>query len=260
MNKILTIIDKEWAEIFKNRLILYTMFLMPLLFTALPLVMLGAMGGQSTGDVTDMPPQFLELCGELQGTECYQLFMSNQFLLLFMMLPLVIPATIAAYSIVGEKTTRCLEPLLATPISTVELLLGKGLAALIPGVAAGWGSFALFALGAWILVDNPALLARLLDGMWFIAIGVVGPLVALAGISVAIMVSSRVNDPRTAEQITMVLIIPLLGLFFAQIAGVVMVNAGLLWALAGVLVLVDVGLVWLGARAFQRETILTKWK
>ena len=28
-----------------------------------------------------------------------------------------------AYSIVGEKTTRSLEPLLATPISTAELLL-----------------------------------------------------------------------------------------------------------------------------------------
>jgi len=28
----------------------------------------------------------------------------------------------------------------------------------------------------------------------------------------------------------------------------------------GVLVLVDVGLIYLGARLFQRETILTKWK
>jgi hypothetical protein len=27
-----------------------------------------------------------------------------------------------------------------------------------------------------------------------------------------------------------------------------------------VLVLVDVGLIYLGARLFQRETILTKWK
>ena len=67
-----------------------------------------------------------------------QIYLINEFLLLFMMMPLIIPITIAAYSIVGEKTTRSLEPLLATPITTAELLIGKGLAAAIPAIAATW--------------------------------------------------------------------------------------------------------------------------
>jgi ABC-type Na+ efflux pump permease subunit len=45
MSHIRTIIDKEWSEVFKNRMVIFTIILMPLLFTALPLVMLGVMGG-----------------------------------------------------------------------------------------------------------------------------------------------------------------------------------------------------------------------
>ena len=63
------------------------------------------------------------------------------------MMPLMVPVTIAAYSIVGEKVTRSLEPLLATPISTTKLLLGKGLAAALPGIVTAWISYGLFLIG-----------------------------------------------------------------------------------------------------------------
>jgi ABC-2 type transport system permease protein len=261
MPKIWTIIDKEWAEVFKNRLVLFTVIFMPILFTALPLIIIAIGGSQvDIGDATDMPPSYQEMCGDLTGTACFTLMMVNQFLLLFMMMPLIIPVTIAAYSIVGEKTTHCLEPLLATPITTAELLIGKSLAALIPGVLATWLSFGVFASAAYILVQSPELLRRILDPMWIIAIGLVGPLLALAGINVTLMVSSRVSDPRTAEQVSMMLILPLLGVFFAQIAGVLMVNAQIMQLAAVIMVAVDAGLVSLGVRVFQRETILTKWK
>ncbi len=262
MPKIWTIVDKEWAEVFKNRLVLFTITLMPILFTALPLIMI-AIGGAQTdlgGDATDIPPQFLEMCGDLTGTACFTLMMVNQFLLLFMMLPLMIPITIAAYSIVGEKTTRCLEPLLATPITTAELLIGKSLAALIPGVLATWLSFGIFAVIAYMLVQSPELLRRILDPMWITAVVFVGPLLGLAGINVTLMVSSRVSDPRVAEQVSMMLILPLLAIFFAQIAGVLLVNAQVMQLAAVILLAIDAGLVSLGVRVFQRETILTKWK
>lgn len=261
MPKIWTIIDKEWAEVFKNRLVLFTVAFMPILFTALPLIMLAVGGSQADmGDATDLPAQYTEMCGDLTGTACFTLLMVNQFLLLFMMLPLVIPITIAAYSIVGEKTTRCLEPLLATPITTAELLIGKSLAALIPGVLGTWLSFGVFAVVAYIQVQSPELLRRILDPMWIIAVGLVGPLLALAGINVTLMVSSRVSDPRTAEQVSMMLVLPLLGIFFAQIIGVIVVNVQVMQLAAVVLLAIDAGLVYLGVRAFQRETILTKWK
>src|SRR3989338_7236404 len=105
IKRIQTIIDKEWAEVFKNRIVLFTIVLLPLLFTAMPLgILYGTRGEAAAGDVTDLPPQFLETCGPIQPAECFQVYLLNQFMLMFMMMPLIIPIAIAAYSIVGEKT------------------------------------------------------------------------------------------------------------------------------------------------------------
>jgi ABC-2 type transport system permease protein len=261
VSKIRVIIDKEWAEVFKNRLVLFTVIVLPLFFTAMPLVILYATSfNAGNSDVMDMPPQFARICGDLAGAACTQVFIVSQFMLLFMMLPLAIPVAISAYSIVGEKTTRCLEPLLATPITTIELIVGKGLAAAIPAIVATWGGFAIFAVGARSIVTNPAVYARILDPMWLIAVLVVGPLMAVAAVNVSIIVSSRVSDPRTAEQVSMVVIVPLLGMFFGQMAGLFLLDTQLILATAVVLALVDIGLVYLGVEMFQRETILTKWK
>ena len=261
MNKIQTIVDKEWAEIFKNRMVLFTVLLLPVLFTALPLVTLYATSAfPGNGETVDMPPQFTRICGNLTGSACAQVYIVSQFLILFMMLPLAIPVAISAYSIVGEKTTRCLEPLLATPITTIELIIGKGLAAAIPAILATWGGFAIFAVGAHFLVQDRAVYARILDPMWLIAVIVTGPLMAVAAVVVSIIVSSRVNDPRTAEQISMVVIVPLMGIFFGQVAGLFFLNTRIILAITAVLALADIGLVYLGVGLFQRETILTKWK
>jgi ABC-2 type transport system permease protein len=262
MKKIETIIRKEWAEIFKNRMVLFTVAFLPLLLTAIPLIILYSMRGPALSSATaEMPEQFTAFCpADLNGSECMQVYLVSQFMLMFMILPLAIPGTIAAYSIVGEKTTRSLEPLLATPITTLELLVGKSLSAAIPGTLATYAGFLFFAAGAWIMVPNKSLLSALLDARWLIAIFLVGPLMALLSVTVSVMVSSRVNDPRVAEQLSMVVILPVLGLFFGQISGLFLVNRQLIIAIGIALVLIDAIMVYLSARVFQREVILTRWK
>jgi ABC-2 type transport system permease protein len=263
MKKIWIVVRKEWAEVFRNRFVVFTVAFLPLILTAIPLVMLyftrssGDVGGIS---MADLPGNYTDLCGAMQDTECAQYFLVSQFMLLFMLMPLAIPVTIASYSIVGEKTTRTLEPLLATPITTLQLLAGKGLAATIPAIVATWSGFALFAVGTHFLAAGPAVIARLLDPLWLMAIFVVGPELAAAAVSVAVMISSRVNDPRVAEQLSMLLIIPLLGLLFGQIAGLVFISRNLILWLALVLLVVDSGLIAFAIQLFQRETILTRWK
>lgn len=264
MDKIKTIIRKEWAEVFKNRMVLFTVIFMPLILTSIPLIMLGVMG-DSMGEFEDiggsMPGQFNEACpAGLEGGECFQVYMVSNFMLLFMMLPLVIPATIASYSIVGEKATRSLEPLLATPITTTELLVAKGLAAAIPAVLATYGAFLVFIIGAVILVPNPSVIAALLDARWLIAVFVLGPLLALTAVSTSVMVSSRVNDPRVAEQVSMVVILPVMGFFFGQLAGLFLINRTLILIACAVMLVVDALLIRLAVRVFNREAILTRWK
>jgi ABC-2 type transport system permease protein len=177
-----------------------------------------------------------------------------------MMLPLIIPVNIAAQSIVGEKTLRSLEPLLATPITTAELLIGKNLAAAIPAVVATWIGFGLFAVGAWVVVQNPVAFNALLSPTWLLGIFAVGPLLAVLSVNFSLMVSSRVNDARVAEQIASLVILPIVALFVGQMAGIVLINRTLILALAAVVSLLDIGLVHLTVRLFQRETILTRWK
>lgn len=263
MDKIWVIMRKEWSEVFKNRFVLFTVAFLPLILTALPLIMLYAT--RSSGDVsgfstTDMPPRFSELCGEMSAGECTQYFLVSQFMLLFMLMPLAIPVTIASYSIVGEKTTRTLEPVLATPVTTFELLMGKGLAAALPAVLATWAGFLIFAVGTYLLSTSPLVVEKLLDPLWLIAVFIVGPLLSVAAVSVAVMISSRANDPRVAEQLSMLVILPLLGVFFGQITGLFFINETLILWMALALVVIDSGLVAFTIHLFQRETILTRWK
>jgi ABC-2 type transport system permease protein len=192
--------------------------------------------------------------------DCLQIYMVNQFLILFMIMPVAIPVAIAAYSIVGEKATRSLEPLLATPITTEELLAGKSLAAAIPAILATWACFAIFLLLSPLTGISAGVQHYLLGPTWILAVILLGPLMAIMAVNFAVIVSSRVNDPRAAEQISMVIIVPVLGVMFGQLGGLLVINVQLVLVSAVVLAALDFILVYFGARLFQRETILTKWR
>ena len=266
MNKINTIIRKEWAEVFKNRMVIFTIAFLPLLLTAIPLgIIFSTRDVASTAgeaSTSGLPADTTQaMCPEgLSGAECFQVFMISEFMMMFMIIPVAIPVTIAAYSIVGEKTTRSLEPLLATPITTTELLIGKCLAAVIPAVLATYSAFGIFALGSWLIIANKTLLSALLDARWLIAIFIVGPLLAIMAVTFSLMISSRVNDPRVAEQVSMVIIVPVLAGFFGQVAGLFVLNKLIISWVAVVMLALDLMLVYMATRVFKRESILTRWK
>ncbi|MBX3048243.1 MAG: ABC transporter permease subunit [Anaerolineales bacterium] len=266
MKKIWIIIRKEWDEVFRNRIVLYTTIGVPLLFSAIPIGILSGLQGAT--DMSSLESELgmgmgaemmAQLCGTLQGVDCGQYLLLQQFMILFLMMPAIIPVTIAAYSIVGEKNTRTLEPLLATPISTEELLAGKALAAVIPAVVGSFSSFFIFVAGANFLA-SPAVAAQLFSPLWLLGIFTVGPLLSLAGVSLAVMISSRVSEPRAAEQLTALLVLPITALFMGQLFGLLVVDQTfMLWVAAG-LVLVDAALLFFAVQLFQRENILTRWK
>lgn len=263
MNKIMTLVKKEWREVFRNRFVLFSVAFMPLIFTAIPMAILyGISFSGEVGDFSmdDIYGQLAGLCGDLNVVQCNQYLIITQFMPLFMMMPVIIPVTIASYSIVGEKVTRTLEPLLATPITTFELLSGKGLAAGVPAVLATWISFLIFVVGGLLMKIEGKVLASLFNPLWLLGIFVLGPLLALAAISLSVMVSSRTSDPRVAEQIAGLFILPLAGLLVAQATGLLVLNQTLMiWMTLGV-ALLDIGLLAFAVQLFQRESILTRWK
>jgi ABC-2 type transport system permease protein len=167
--------------------------------------------------------------------------------------------SLAAHSIVGEKQARSLEPLLVTPITTFELLGAKVLGAFIPSAMLAAGFFALYVLAA-LLFAREGVAWALLGPRSLAIVLVLGPLAALAALQMAVCVSSRVNDVRTAQQIGVLVILPVPGLLLGQLFGSLQLTGPLIVSIAAGALVVNAVLMWIGIILFDRETILTRWK
>jgi ABC-2 type transport system permease protein len=167
--------------------------------------------------------------------------------------------SIAASSVVGEKQARTLEPLLATPITTFELLLAKILGALLPALALSFACFTVYLTAAALLAE-PGVAGALLTPRPIGVLFLMGPMASLTALTLAVCVSSRVNDARSAQQLAVLVVLPITGLLVAQIAAGFVVTMPIILLITAVMALVNVGLVRLGVSLFDRETILTRWK
>lgn len=256
------IIRKEWTEVRQNRLILSMILGLPLLFMLMPVVMLYFMardpGSVSLEDV-QMYTRLSPALAALEPAEVLQIILGQQFMFFFLLMPLFIPIYIASYSIVGEKTGRSLEPLLAAPIGTGELLAGKSLAAAVPAIVITWVAFVIYAVALRFIV-TPAVYAALLSSKWILAMIVIAPLLSILAMNVAVIISSRVNDVRVAEQLSGLVVLPLIAVAMAQTAGRILFDFRSFVIGAVILALIDIIVLYIGVRLFQREAILTRWR
>ena len=255
-----TILRREWMETLRNRLLLSTILIPPVLLTVAPIILAGAVGERTLP--ADLARQILSQKPEWASftpSELAGAFAVQQFLVFFLLMPAYIPLSIATFSIIGEKQARSLEPVLAAPIRTVELLAGKAIAALVPGVLAGWVTYVAFVLLASIVYGR-ALFGVVTDGSWLAGVFLLGPAVGLSSVVAGVIVSARVNDPRVAQQIGGVVIVPIVGLVLVQATGTLLVGpSGYVLLTLIVLVVSLVGLR-IGVRLFDREAILTRWR
>ena len=259
MKKALVVLDKEWLELRLQRgLLLATLFLPPLI-TAVAIAGFFAVGkltANTIGSAAPLPPEF----ASLSQFELGQAIVGRQFSTLFLLMPIFIPSVLASYAIVGEKRERTLEPVLATPVRTWELLLGKMLGALIPALAITIASATLFVMGILAFAVSDRVREIIVTPGWILAVLVDTPLLALIGVALIVVLSSRVNDPRTVQQISAVLVVPVLALLFGQLAGVIVLGPGVALAIGAVLGIIAAGALWFATRLFQREVILTRWR
>ena len=255
-----TILHREWTETVRNRLLLSTIVVPPVVLTIVPVLLAAVVGERAlppelAAQVIEQRPEWAAFtAGELAGA-----FAVQQFLVFFLLMPAYIPLSIATFSIIGEKLARSLEPVLATPIRTVELLAGKAIAALVPGVLAGWLTYVAFVLLA-SLVYGPALFGVVTDGSWLAGVFLLGPAVGLSSVVAGVIVSARVNDPRVAQQIGGVIIVPIVALVLIQATATIIVGPTGYALLAIIVTLVSLVGLRIGVRLFDREAILTRWR
>jgi ABC-2 type transport system permease protein len=255
-----TVLRREWSETVRNRLLMSTILLPPILLTVVPVALAGVVGERAlppelATQVLAQKPEWASFSpGELAGA-----FAVQQFLVFFLLMPAYIPLSIATFSIIGEKQARSLEPVLATPIRTSELLAGKAIAAVVPGVLAGWATYVVF-VGLASFVYGPALLGVVTDPSWLAGVFLLGPAVGLSSVVAGVIVSARVNDPRVAQQIGGVVIVPIVVLVLVQATGTLLVGAAGYTLLAIIVLIVSLVGLRIGIRLFDREAILTRWQ
>jgi ABC-2 type transport system permease protein len=261
MHPIVAILHKEWADLRQDRLILLGTVIPSAVLTAVPLLGASVAAGFSDGEAPVAIQEFPHLANAgLTRIELGQALIGQQAVILFLMLPLIIPSVIASYSIVGEKTRRTLEPLLATPVRSWELLAGKFLAALIPSLVLSWVAAAVYTLGMYRIVVSTRALSFIINETWLLVVLLCGPLLALLAIALMVAVSARVNDPRTAQQLSGFLIMPLVGVIMAQLTGRLVLGPSFVLGIAAGLAVLAALSTWFALRLFDREVMLTRWR
>jgi ABC-2 type transport system permease protein len=256
--KVRAIVEKEIADARKNRMIVISMALVPILLVALTLgtdfYMLNSAGGLDEDDASIIPSQL----GDIEPLHAVLMMLNDQYLFYFLIIPMMMPVYIAAYSIVGEKETRSLEPLLATPITVWELLVGKSFAAVVPPVILTWLSFVVLLVGGYFIMPEPVFQA-LVRPVWIVGMALLSPLLALLSVFSGVIVSSRLNDPRAAQQVTGIFVVPIVALSLVVLAGKIFLDVWVVVLAAAVTLVLDGVVLFLAIKLFQRETILTRW-
>ncbi|MCC7416518.1 MAG: ABC transporter permease subunit [Acidobacteria bacterium] len=262
--RVRALVGKELREVSRNLAVLLPVGIVTMVALVLPFVVamgIPAITGHPLGDDRDLVNVSGAIPGPgyLAGEARVQYFLFQQFLLVFLLMPITGAMALAAHAVVGEKQARTLEPLLATPVTTAELLVAKVLGALAPTLGIALPGLVLYFAGIAALAE-PGVLRAMLVPRTLLMIGLLGPAAALVSLQAAIVVSSRVNDARTAQQFGVLLILPLTVVLIAQFTGS-------LWLTTAQLALIGLGLLALWAALtlvsvvlFERETILTRWR
>ena len=231
--RVRAIFRKEVREYRRNRSLVVGMAIIPLVFVIQPLVSVLAVGSSSAAEL------------------------SHRHELLYMLaIPALVPATLAAYAVVGERQQGTLEPVLTTPVRHEELLLAKAVAVLIPSVAIAYAVYGLF-IACVALFAHAEVASALIRAGDVIVQLVFTPLLAAWSIWIAIAISTRASDIRVAQQLSVLASLPSVALTTLIALDVIHATLGLAVFL-GAALLVGNRVGWrIVSAMFDRERLVT---
>jgi ABC-type Na+ efflux pump permease subunit len=233
------VIRKELTEFRRNRLILTTASVLPIVFLISP-----------TAQILSLKASALST--ELQNRVDYALFLP-------LLIPVFVPAILAAYAVVGEREQETLEPVLSTPVSRVEFLLGKALAIFVPAIGVSYLMFGVFVAITQFAAAAPVATA-VLHAPQLPAELVFIPLLAGWAIWVGLAISARTTDTRVAQQLSILASLPPVAIAALMSFQVISPTFAVAAALAGGLLVIDSLACFAVARVFDRERLITGTK
>lgn len=268
MNVPLLFLKKEWRETWWNKYLLPVLIILPVIAAALPIAFVSIaptfvrMSLEKNDPVITLVQQIIHASGEYAGLsleEAVTRYLLRNLLAFYLLMPLGLSSTAAAFSIVAEKQQRTLEPILATPITDLQLLLGKVLVAATPSILVTWAT-AIFTAIIIDLIAWPRYGLLLPDRFWFLAIFVLAPLMCMAAVLATMRFSARMTDAQAANQFTGLVIIPIFILLIGLFGKTLTISIYAVITACLLALLLNLWLWRINLRRFQREEILTRWK
>jgi len=129
----------------------------------------------------------------------------------------------------------------------------------VPSVILTWLSFIVLVIGGYFIMPERVFLG-LIRPVWLVGMALLSPLLALLSVFSGVIASSRINDPRTAQQVTGIFIVPIVALSLAVLAGKIFLSVWMVLLAAIIALAVDCVVLYFAVKLFKRETILTNWK
>jgi ABC-type transport system involved in multi-copper enzyme maturation permease subunit len=234
--RVRAVVVKELRDYRRNRFVILTMSTLPLIFVILPTIEL------LTIKASISTPKLDTRIGLL--------------LLYMLIIPAIVPSTLSAYSVVGEREQGTLEPVLITPIRREEFLVGKALAALVPTLVVAYLVFGIF-LGVAALFAHPGITSAIFEHSHLLIQLLFTPLLAGWSIWVGIAISARSVDVRAAQQLGVFASLPPLAIVALMATNVITPSLGIALGLAAALLVIDF-FAWRAVAAiFDRERLVT---
>jgi ABC-type transport system involved in multi-copper enzyme maturation permease subunit len=236
---------------------------MPILFSVIPQFLPVEDVQRELGDMEtllkNLPPAMQSIFDGLKLEQMFVLYMTAfMFAPLFLIMPLMFSSVVGADSFVGERERKTMEALLYSPVTDVELFLGKVLASVIPAIALSWMTYLVY-----IIVVNAAsygLFERIWFPLptWWPMMFWLTPAFAVLGISATVMISSRVKTFMEAYQLTGSLVVLVLALVVGQATGVLYLGVGTVMLVGTLIWIVDAVLIYYSIRNFKRSLLISK--
>lgn len=240
LGRLVAVARKEAREYRRTPFIIGAMAVLPLIFMINPVITIFAIGATVKAATVSKA-------------------VGATFLVL-LVVPAVIPASIAAYSVVGERDQGTLEPLLTTPVRRGEILIGKALVAAVPAVGIAYILFALAVILAHFFAGNPTVAATLTEGSHILAQLLFAPLLAVWSIGVGTAISARSSDVRVAQQLGTLASLPPLAV--TALVSFQIVPLGV-WTAVGFglgLLVIDIAMWRVVLAMFDRERLITGFR
>lgn len=235
--RVRAVVRKELRDFRRKRSIVATMCILPLFFLVEPVVTIFLVTPSTSG-------------AALQKS----LILPILYLLL---IPTIMPSTLAAYSVVGEREQGTLEPLLTTPLRQQEFLLGKATSVMIPTLALSYTLFGFFLAAVRLFANSAVASAVFHDSPVILALLLLAPLMAGWGIVVGMAVSVRATEVRVAQQLGTLASLPPVAVIILLAVGVVSPTFSVALEFVVGLLVIDVLLLRFVSGMFDRERLVT---